>query len=92
MKDVKRSSTLHDDYGKKAKPSRRGRPVSSSSKSKPRRCEHHDQGICEPSREAVRLGLRKTAVSCNGNILAPPDCPIRKKLEDGMTMMEIYQK
>jgi len=42
--------------------------------------------------EAVRLGLRKTAVSCNGNILVPPDCPIRKKLEAGVIVKELYQK
>ena len=89
-KDFKPASTLHDDYSKKARPSSRGRSISSSFKSKTRKCEYHDNSICEPSREAVKLGLKDEAISCTGNI--PPSCVIQKALADGKTILEILQK
>jgi len=88
MGDFKKASTLHDDYGKK--PNKRHPRTPLSRKSKTRKCEHHDNGICEPSKEALRLGLAKNLFLCNGNI--PPDCPIRQKIADDMTIIEIYQK
>ena len=90
MKEFKPASTLHDDFKRRTPPSRRGPASPSFRKSKTRKCEHHDQGICEASREAVRLGLREEAITCNGNI--PPDCKIRQKLEAGMTVKELFVK
>jgi len=91
MDAFKKASTLHEDYGRKPKPPpARGRVTPTFLKSKTHKCEHHNQGICEASREAIRLGLRKEAIPCTGNI--PPDCKIRQELETGKTIQEIYHK
>jgi hypothetical protein len=58
--------------------------------SRTHKCEQHDSGVCKASVDAVSLGLREEAISCNGNI--PPGCVIQKALADGRTLMEILQK
>ena len=88
--EFKPSNTLLDDHRRTVRPAQRGTITPSFLKSKTHKCEHHDQGICAPSREAFRLGLRKELILCSGNI--PPDCKIRQALSSGKTVMEIYQK
>ncbi len=89
MDDFKKTRTLYEDQSK-CKTAQRGAPLSKSTKSKTSKCEHHDQDICEISKEAIKLGLREDAITCSGNI--PPDCKIRQDLAAGKTLQEIYKK
>lgn len=90
MNDFKKASTLHDDYGKKPKANKPQTPATQPRTPKTRKCEHHKNGVCEASREALRLGLRKNVITCDGNI--PPSCVIQQALKEGKTVMEIYRK
>ncbi|GAH10193.1 unnamed protein product, partial [marine sediment metagenome] len=47
-------------------------------------------GLCEASREALKLGLRDTVFPCTGNI--PPDCVIRQSLAAGITLQELFKQ
>jgi len=90
MNEFKPASTLHDDYGKKPKANKPQTPATQPRTPKTRKCEHHKNGVCEASREALRLGLRKNVITCDGNI--PPDCKVRQDLASGKTIMELFKK
>lgn len=53
-------------------------------------CGYSAGDICQPSIEALKLGLRKEYLSCSGG--QPTGCGIFKHMAAGGTVAELYQE